>query len=59
MSEFGMIDPADVRLIHATDSVAETIEHIRQQAIEPFGLKVTTRVRRYFAWLGERSWAKR
>jgi uncharacterized protein (TIGR00730 family) len=57
MAEFGMINQTDVRLIHATDSVEEAIEHIRKKAIEPFGLKLTTRIRRHFAWLGERSWA--
>src|SRR3954466_10358114 len=35
MSQFGMIDPADVHLIHATDSVDEAVEHIRRNAIEP------------------------
>lgn len=57
MAEFGMINQSDVGLIHATDSVDEAIEHIRKKAIEPFGLKLTTRIRRHFAWLGERSWA--
>ena len=55
MAEFGMVNPGDVSLIYATDSVEEAIDHIRSKAIEPFGLKVTTRIRRHFLWLGERA----
>ena len=55
MAEFGMINQTDVRLIHATDSVEEAIAHIRSKAIEPFGLKLTTRIRRHLPWLGERA----
>lgn len=54
MAEFGMISPADVSLIYATDSVDEAIAHIKRNAIEPFGLKLMTRVRRSSRWLGER-----
>lgn len=53
MARQGMISPPDVSLIYATDSVEEAIEHIRQKAIEPFGLKRVTR--RSLPWLGERS----
>lgn len=55
MAEFGMISTEDVSLIHATDSVAEAVEHIRKKAIEPFGLKLKTRIRRHLPWLGERA----
>jgi uncharacterized protein (TIGR00730 family) len=55
MAEFGMIGASDVNLIYPTDSVEDAIAHIRRRAIEPFGLKLTTRIRRHFAWLGERS----
>ena len=55
MAEFGMISEADVGLVYATDSVEEAIEHIRSKAIEPFGLRVTTRIRRHLPWLGERA----
>ena len=54
MAEFEMISPSDVSLIYATDSVEEAIAHIRQKAIQPFGLKLMTRVRRSLPWLGER-----
>ncbi len=58
MAEFGTIDRRDVSLIYATDSVDEAIAHIRNKAIEPFGLKLTTRIRRHMPWLGERSLQK-
>ena len=54
MAEFGMISAADVNLLYATDSVADAIDHIRTNAIDVFGLKLRTRIRRHFAWLGER-----
>jgi uncharacterized protein (TIGR00730 family) len=54
MAESGMIAPGDIDLIYATDSVDDAIAHIRAKAIEPFGLKLSTRIRRHFAWLGER-----
>ena len=54
MSEFGMINLTDVSFIYATDSVEEAVEHIRSKAIEPFGLRVTTKIRRHLPWLGER-----
>jgi uncharacterized protein (TIGR00730 family) len=55
MAEFGMISAADVSLVYATDSVEEAIKHIRRNAIEPFGLKLGTRIRRHLPWLGERA----
>jgi TIGR00730 family protein len=58
MAEFGMISPSDVSLIFPTDSVEDAIEHIRSNAIAPFGLKLTTRIRRNFSWLGERGLVK-
>jgi uncharacterized protein (TIGR00730 family) len=54
MAEFGMISRLDASLIYATDSVDEAIAHIRKKAIEPFGLKLISRVRRSLPWLGER-----
>jgi uncharacterized protein (TIGR00730 family) len=53
MSHLGTISPSDVNLVFATDSVDEAIAHIRQHAIEPFGLKVRHCKPR--AWLGERA----
>jgi uncharacterized protein (TIGR00730 family) len=53
IAEFGMISPSDVDLIYATDSVEEALEHIRSKAIESFGLKLLTGVRRHLPWLGE------
>jgi uncharacterized protein (TIGR00730 family) len=55
MAEFGMISLTDASLLYATDSVEEAIAHIRQKAIEPFGLRLTTRIRRVLPWLGERA----
>jgi uncharacterized protein (TIGR00730 family) len=55
MAKAGMIAPEDLNLIYATDSVEDATAHIREKAIEPFGLKVVTRVRRNLPWLGERA----
>ncbi len=55
MAEFGMISDRDVSLVYATDSVQQAVEHIRSKAIEPFGLKIRKRIRKHFAWLGERA----
>ncbi len=52
MARAGTISPQDVRLIYPTDSVEDALVHIRQHAIEPFGLKPV--VRRHLPWLGER-----
>src|SRR6478736_6102923 len=54
MAERGKISPSDLKLIFATDSVEEAIEHIRAKAIERFGLKRVAHMRRHFPWLGER-----
>jgi uncharacterized protein (TIGR00730 family) len=51
MARLGTIAPEDLRLVHVTDSVSDAIDHIRQKAIEPFGLKRI--VRRHLPWLGE------
>jgi uncharacterized protein (TIGR00730 family) len=54
MEQHGMIAPADLSLIYATDSIEEAIAHIRRKAIEPFGLKRVAHMHRHFPWLGER-----
>jgi uncharacterized protein (TIGR00730 family) len=54
MAQAGTISPSDLGLIYATDSVDDAIAHIRSKAIEPFGLKLVTRIRRRLPWLGER-----
>ena len=54
MAQHGMIAAADLSLIYTTDSIEEAIAHIRSKAIEPFGLKRVTHIRRHFPWLGER-----
>jgi uncharacterized protein (TIGR00730 family) len=51
MARLGTIDPADLNLVHVTDSVSDALEYIRQKAIEPFGLRRI--VRRHLPWLGE------
>jgi hypothetical protein len=48
-----MIAATDLKLIYATDSVDEAITHIRNKAIEPFGLKRVMRQRRPIPLLGE------
>ena len=53
MAQTGMISAEDLSLIYATDSVEKAIAHIRSKAIEPFGLKRVTHIRRHFPWLGE------
>jgi len=55
MASAGMISQTDVKLLYATDSVDEAIEHIREKAIKPFGLTLVTKLRRHMPWLGERS----
>lgn len=54
MAKAGTISASDLSLIFATDSVEEAIAHIQRKAIQPFGLRLVTRPRRYFPWLGER-----
>ncbi len=39
MARVGTISPKDLDQIYVTDSVDEAIEHIREKAIKPFGLK--------------------
>jgi len=51
MARAGTISPADLDLIFVTDSVEEAVEHIRQKAVTPFGLKPA--VRRHLSLLGE------
>ena len=45
----GTIDPADLRLLLATDDVAEMVQHIERHAVRRFGLVAPTRL------LGERA----
>jgi uncharacterized protein (TIGR00730 family) len=59
MARLGTIGPKDVDLIFVTDSIDEAIAHIGEKAIAPFGLKLVTRVRRHFSWLGERALASK
>jgi uncharacterized protein (TIGR00730 family) len=59
MARLGMIGVSDPDLMYATDSVEDAIAHIRDKAIKPFGLKLVTRVRRHFPWLGERPLAQK
>jgi uncharacterized protein (TIGR00730 family) len=54
MARLGMISASDASLIFTTDSVEDAIAHIRIKAVEPFGLKLVTRIRRHWPWLGER-----
>lgn len=54
MARLGMIGADDLGLLYVTDSVEEAIAHIREKAIEPFGLKRV--VRRHLPWLGEQGW---
>src|SRR5437762_710554 len=54
MAQRGMIAASDLKLIYATDSVDEAIAHIRNKAIEPFGLKFRRRgTQRPIPLLGE------
>ena len=52
MARLGMLGEADLDLVYMTDSVEAALEHIRDKAIEPFGLRRV--VRRSLPWLGER-----
>ena len=54
MAQAGTISASDLNLVFATDSVDDAIAHIRKKAIEPFGLRLVTRIPRRFPWLGER-----
>ena len=51
MARLGMIAERDLQLVYVTDSVEAALDHIREKAIEPFGLKRV--VRRHLSWLGE------
>ena len=52
MAEQEMIARADLDLVYVTDSVEAALEHIREKAIEPFGLRRVAR--QHLPWLGER-----
>jgi hypothetical protein len=52
MLDARMISAPDLKLIYATNSVAEAVEYIRAKTIEPFELMPV--VRRHFPWLLER-----
>lgn len=54
MAKAGTISMSDLSLIFATDSVEDAIAHLQRNAIQPFGLKLVTRPRHHFRWLGER-----
>jgi uncharacterized protein (TIGR00730 family) len=56
MARAGTISPKDLDLIYVTDSVDDAINHIREKAIKPFGLKPA--VRRSLPWLGESGWGR-
>ncbi|HZO83574.1 MAG TPA: TIGR00730 family Rossman fold protein [Verrucomicrobiae bacterium] len=51
MANVGTISASDLHLIKVTDSVTEALQHIRDKAIEPFGLKYATP--KSSRWLGE------
>jgi hypothetical protein len=46
------VSPEDLRHLLITDSVEESIEHIKKYSIKKFGLKRRKRVNA-IAWLGE------
>ena len=50
MAREGTISPGDLELVYATDSVADAIAYLRDNAITPFGLKPAGKP---FRWLGE------
>ncbi len=56
MADNKMIATTDLDLLYATDSVEAAIEHIREKAIKPFGLKRVPR--RNLPWLGEQGLLK-
>jgi uncharacterized protein (TIGR00730 family) len=53
MAKAGMIAASDLELVYATDSVEDAIAHIRDKAVEPFGLRLVHRVRAQRFWLRE------
>ena len=53
MANEGMIAASDLDLVYATDSVEDAIAHLREKAIEPFGLRLVHRVRPQEFWLRE------
>ena len=57
MARIGTISTSDLHLIKVTDSVTEAIEHIREKAIEPFGLKYATP--KSTRWLAESPFGRR
>jgi uncharacterized protein (TIGR00730 family) len=57
MARVGTISASDLHLIKVTDSVTEALQHIREKAIEPFGLKYA--VPRSSRWLWESPFGRR
>ena len=53
MANEGMIAASDLDLVYATDSVEDAIAHLREKAIEPFGLRLVNRVSPQKFWLRE------
>lgn len=53
LSDAGAISPDDLDLIKLTDSVDEAMEHLREHAIEEFGLEYSDGPKRSW-WLGEK-----
>lgn len=59
MAAYGTIDPKDLELFLFTDSIEETMQHIRKYAVEGFGLaKKQSRIKPRF-WLGEKAQSKK
>lgn len=54
MSAFGTIDPKDLELFLFTDSIEESMQHIRKYSIEGFGLARKNAKAKPRAWLGEK-----
>ena len=52
MIEKGTVSPDDLRHLLITDSIDESMDHLKKYSIEKFGLKRRKRVKA-MAWLGE------
>ena len=55
MKEKGTISPKDLELCLFTDSIEDAIKHLKENAIERFGLK-HAKPRKYKWWLFERGY---
>jgi hypothetical protein len=53
MKHAGTISPEDLKLCLFTDSIEEAIQHLKDHAINKFGLKAATKNKFHKKWIDE------